>query len=231
MSYFEAPPQGQSQRIAEALWRTDAPHQSLILPDGCTDLLFLPARGEILVVGAMTRAVRASAPAEVLGVRLRPWAARALLGVDASRLRDSRVKRARRPEEIADALEALSAQRVVTQALDPRVRCVAERLQESPDRSVAALSREVGLSARQLQRLFVSHAGMPPKMFARICRLQRARWLSHSMPNLAALAAEAGYADQAHLCREVRGLVGLPAARLFAVKMSDSFKPGGAPSR
>jgi AraC-like DNA-binding protein len=237
MSYFEVPPQGPSPRIAGAIWCTDAPHRSLILPDGCTDLLFLPKERSAFVIGAMTRAVVASQTTEAIGVRLQPWAVRALFGVDATRLRDQRLaleevssplsssfKKVRRFADVEDALYALATRSALQREVDPRVMRAVEFLQENPQETITDLAKEAGLSARQLQRLFLSHTGIAPKMFARILRLQRAKQMSRERLPLAALAAHAGYTDQAHLCREVQALTGLPPRRLFN-RMSDLFKP------
>ena len=101
-----------------------------------------------------------------------------------------------------------------------------------PDGSVAQLSRSVGISPRQLQRRFSAAVGYGPKMFQSVLRFQRllncARKATGPAP-LADLAAMAGYADQAHMTREVQRFAGgtprvvIPAAEC-TLKMSDLFK-------
>jgi AraC-like DNA-binding protein len=63
--------------------------------------------------------------------------------------------------------------------------------------------------------------GMSPKRFTRIVRAQAAlRRLSETpAPDLNALAAELGFADQAHMTREVRWVAGVTPKAL-----ADSFK-------
>jgi AraC-like DNA-binding protein len=237
MSYFEVPIQSPAQRIASAIWSTDAPHRSLILPDGCTDLLFLPKQKSTFVVGVMTRAVVVSQHTEAIGVRLQPWAARALLGVDAARLRDQRIRleevslslsssfqKVRCFAEVEDALYALAARAFLQREVDPRIVRAVELLQENPQETITSLAKEAALSTRQLQRVFLSHAGVAPKTFARILRLQKAKQISRDSSSLAALAVAVGYADQAHLCREVQSLTGCTPSRFFS-EMSDLFKP------
>jgi AraC-like DNA-binding protein len=60
----------------------------------------------------------------------------------------------------------------------------------------------VQLSRRRLIELFTADVGMTPKRYARVRRLQRALALAISGQRWAAIAREAGYYDQAHLCRE-----------------------------
>jgi transcriptional regulator GlxA family with amidase domain len=76
---------------------------------------------------------------------------------------------------------------------------------------------EVEVSERQLRRRFTALVGYGPATFVRVARLQRARQLAWKRPGttLADLTYDAGYADQAHLSREVRHLSGLTARSLF----------------
>ena len=66
----------------------------------------------------------------------------------------------------------------------------------------------LGLSPRTLARRFSSQVGITPKRFARVHRLQRVlRAVRRSSnPDWCALAAEHGYADQAHLIHDFRDL-------------------------
>lgn len=89
---------------------------------------------------------------------------------------------------------------------DPLVRAVAAAL--AAGRGVAATAEAVGLGARQLHRRSLAAFGYGPKTLARILRLQRALGLARSGVPLAETAARTGYADQAHLARDVRELAG-----------------------
>jgi AraC-like DNA-binding protein len=97
--------------------------------------------------------------------------------------------------------------------------------------AVGALEREIGWSTRRLHRRFLSAVGYAPKTFQRIMRLQRLLWLASNpveRTRLADLAATAGYADQAHMCREVRELSGTTPQILLerpgsTVALSDLF--------
>ena len=83
---------------------------------------------------------------------------------------------------------------------------------------MAELARQAGLSERQLHRRCVPAFGYGPKTLDRILRLQRFLALGRAEPGagLARLAADAGYADQAHLGRDCRALAGATPAQLLA---------------
>ncbi|NNH69755.1 AraC family transcriptional regulator [Nocardia uniformis] len=81
-----------------------------------------------------------------------------------------------------------------------------------PGVRVAAVADEIGWSRRYLVNRFTAEFGITPKDAARLARFGR----SHAMlrqsdvPSLAAVAALAGYYDQAHMAREWRELAGMP---------------------
>jgi len=118
---------------------------------------------------------------------------------------------------LAAALEDVLA------AADPmrvgRARQVAElgRLAET-DRSLRQLPdlcARAGLSPRTLQRMFLQHAGVPPTRVLRRYRLLEAaeRVRDGQRVSWATVAADLGYADQAHLTRDFRSAIGqTPAA-------------------
>ncbi|WNV75621.1 helix-turn-helix domain-containing protein [Geodermatophilus sp. DSM 44513] len=85
---------------------------------------------------------------------------------------------------------------------------------------VAEVARRVGWSARHLTVRFRAETGLRPKEAARVVRFDRARraLAVHPRPDLAGLAAAAGYADQAHLCREWRAFTGLAPLRWLAAE-------------
>lgn len=75
---------------------------------------------------------------------------------------------------------------------------------------IAALAKELGWSERHLQRAFEHGVGMAPKRYARIARFAALRraMLSGKVASLADAAISYGFADQAHLTREVQRLAG-----------------------
>ncbi len=90
--------------------------------------------------------------------------------------------------------------------------------------SVAGLAAETGWSARHLSAQFRAETGLSPKEAARVIRFDRARRIllrrsAAGQRDLAALAAECGYYDQAHMAREFRGLAGCPPSQLLAEEL------------
>lgn len=199
-----------------------------VLPDGCMDLLW--NEGRLLVAGPDTRAyVPGTAPAQWAGLRFAPGTAPTYLGVPAHELRDRRVDLtdlwpaatvrrltagvAESPHP-ATALEELALRRATgTPPPDPLLRHLVAALDTG--RPVAATADELGLGARQLHRRSLTAFGYGPKTLARVLRLQRALALARTGVPFAQTAARSGYADQAHLARDVREFAGMPLGELL----------------
>ncbi|MFJ8895658.1 helix-turn-helix domain-containing protein [Leifsonia sp. NPDC102414] len=75
---------------------------------------------------------------------------------------------------------------------------------------VEQLADRFGLGVRHLQRLVAGHIGFGPKWLIQRYRLQEAAAAlrSPAPPQLAELAAELGYSDQAHFGREFKAVIG-----------------------
>lgn len=111
-----------------------------------------------------------------------------------------------------DIAESFIAQRL-TNAASPQseVGWALERIMTSGGRSrIAAIATEIGWSRKHLAMRFADQVGVGPKAIARIVRFNRAASLAKqaNRSGWADLAAECGYADQAHLVREFRELAG-----------------------
>jgi AraC-like DNA-binding protein len=227
--YRELPPPPHLAASVACLWvrEVDRAGSQLVLPDGCIDLV--ASGGAISVAGPDTGPVRVPLRAGeiIVGLRFRPGAAPAVLGWPASELRDRRV-----------ALEDLWGPRGVPEpSLAALVDTVARRDPRPPDPLVQAALRELArgravrelparlhLSERQLRRRFHAAIGYGPKVLARVLRLRRMLALAPTAgDNLARLAAEAGYADHAHLAAETARLTGLPPRAL----LNDRFAQAG----
>ena len=79
-------------------------------------------------------------------------------------------------------------------------------------RHVGDFAHAQGMTVRSLQRLFAAYVGVGPKWIILRYRIHEA--LEHAEtshpPDWAALAADLGYADQAHLIRDFTATVGVP---------------------
>lgn len=83
---------------------------------------------------------------------------------------------------------------------------IAKMLETKGNLSMTDLQREVVISIRQLERLYLEHIGVSPKSLAAMVRYQYL-WnglLSHNYFNIADASYQYGYSDQAHLCHDFR---------------------------
>ncbi|MDN2502281.1 helix-turn-helix domain-containing protein, partial [Nocardia nova] len=95
--------------------------------------------------------------------------------------------------------------------------------------TVAATADALGLGARRVHRLSVAAFGYGPKMLARVLRMRRALDLSRTGIGFAETAALAGYADQAHMNREIRALTGRSPGRIRgAAVRAEEYQLSGA---
>jgi AraC-like DNA-binding protein len=82
-------------------------------------------------------------------------------------------------------------------------------------RPLELAAHTLAVSERHFSRQFKATIGIQPSVFARIMRFQRAIRLRRrcALP-WAAIAADCGFSDQAHLVREVQAFAGRPPTRL-----------------
>ena len=120
---------------------------------------------------------------------------------------DGDARRARAVEVFADWLGGLapaSAEGLLANAM-------AELVDGDPTvRTVGDAASRLGVSVRTLQRLARRHVGLPPAAMIRRRRLQEAAERLRNAPDtdIAALAADLGYSDHAHLAGEFRTVLG-----------------------
>lgn len=211
-------------------------HAQRIIPDGCIDLVF--CENELVIAGPDTESVELEIVPNrsFVGLRFRAGRAPAVLGVPASELIDRRIFASEvlgaRASELSDRLASTSSARAAAAVFEKTVhgwlhdaqpsdalvaRAIIELRTPRADWSVATLAAKLGVSERQLRRRFLHAVGYGPKLLERVLRLRRFIQAASSPQTggLAALAAEAGYADQPHLTRECRELTALTPAQLL----------------
>ncbi len=190
---------------------------TLVSADGCFDLIVRTSsqgRVSASVYTPVPRAHRVTVEAgeSYVGVRLRPGFGAALVGRPAL-VRASEALTVERSDE----LEALVVNAVEEHARPPNI--VADFVEEA--RASAGAIRLTGTSSasreRELQRACRMWLGLSPKAFLRIERAWAARGAIREGTALAAIAADLGYADQAHLTRELRELLGATPRELRPV--------------
>lgn len=241
--YAEWAPPPPLRGLVACFWVSVVPDRSsppaagrggLVLPDGCSDLIWQQGAGAF-VAGPDTGPVHFATPpgAVLVGVRFRSAAGGGALGMPLSEIRDMRVG-------LAEVLPA--AARLLPASLDPAI--AAQRAREvaglllsratpdcavgrattllrDPAARVEQVAEDVDLSMRQLRRRFHDAVGYGPKTLQRVLRFQRfvrALDAGGGACDLAASAADAGYADQPHLTRECVALSGMTPAALARIR-------------
>jgi AraC-like DNA-binding protein len=215
-------------------------HQQRVLPDGCTDIVWF-GHASPLAVGPMTRPVLATIePGTILvGLRFRPEVASRVLGLPAHELTDREVPLSElwRQPLVADISGRLRDERVAARRValaqsliasrseairgpDPVANQAVSLLTSGRSDRIETLASHIGISERHLHRRFMASVGYSPKTFQRIVRFQKLLALAEagSPTLLGDVSLAAGYADQAHMTREVVKFAGVtPGALLGTV--------------
>ena len=205
-------------------WSVPVTGGGTVVPDGAIDVMWAPGHRPWLA-GPDTRPhpVSMAAGSVVVGVRLRPGLAPAVLGAPATEAADTLVPLAdvwpsavvsRLDDQLGSASGSADAARALARAVvavagpdrqpDPVVVAAVARLERGEDLG------GLGLGPRQLRRRFGAAMGYGPAFYGRIARLDRFSRLAacpSGLP-LAQLAATAGYYDEAHLWRDCVALTG-----------------------
>jgi AraC-like DNA-binding protein len=234
-SYRERPPARALAGLVSSTWvqriSPDAgpyPHRSV--PNGSVELVCHLGSAP-RIIGPLTEPrVELLPPGTVVvGLRFRPGAAAGVLGLPATELADIAVdaeelwgrtavaagERLARTGSDRD-LQAFVVGRLADAARpDPLVAEAVRRLMAWREGAVRSLESSLYVSERQLRRRCLAAIGVGPKTLHRMLRFQRVlAQIQYGLtrgdhPALGALAADAGYADQAHLTRECVRLTGV----------------------
>jgi len=222
---------------------------SSVLPDGHVEIVLnlgdpvalagpaytgdQPAR---TVVGLLSHTISLKYRGRVnmFGIRLHPARGAGFLGHPATALVDKLAPLANICPALDNALAAhttdtATLDRILLDQLpralpsDPQIMKIVNRLAMS-SASVAELARELGISVRQLQRRFLAAVGIPPKRFIRVIRFARVWQVASMQPeeSWSKLAAEHGFADQAHMVREFHAFGAAPPTRVFTPDWYDA---------
>lgn len=83
------------------------------------------------------------------------------------------------------------------------------------DVSLDDLARAVNLSPYHLSRMFKAHTGLPPHKYLIQVRLQRAKVLLAEGQAIADVAVAVGFADQSHLTKWFKRVIGVPPGQFM----------------
>lgn len=214
----------------------DAPLQMAAMPDPTQP----PAGYDTLIGGlhSTPAGIRMGGPSAGIQLAVTPAGARALFDCPAGRLRSSVVDLGDLigpdAERLLDRLRAAShwAARfdilddALTRRLQGRSRSARPEVAWAWDRlvrgrgnpAVGSLAAEVGWSRRHLTAQFEAELGLTPRTAGRVLRFEIsvARLRADPQVRLADVAANCGYADQAHMSRDWSRLAGCPPSRWLA---------------
>ena len=242
--YSETAQSVRDSRAVEAAWRFFAAQacEHRVLPDGRCDII-LRFRSDglrplgastIVIAGAATRfhIVNMTAGTGYVGVRLRPGAARGLVGADlraiTNRALVGEAALAEAPEltalcepatsiqALSDRLDSFVAEHGRNVEIDPLAASIIDMLHMTGGRlAVAEVASLHGVDVRTARRRMSRATGLSPKQMAMIIQFHRALRLRFDEGlDVAATAFEAGYSDQAHMSRVFRLLGGISPGRL-----------------
>jgi len=235
----------------------DAPLELAVLPDGTSN----PTTFDAMVSGLHTSpaVIRHDGAQHGIQLHLTPAGARGLFGMPAGALGSIAVPLdalwGHLAGQLLDRLDAVATwrdrfdvlERVLVRALSVRVDIPSGARPETAEAlrrltamdgrvDVATLASEVGWSRRHLSGQFAAEYGVGPKEMARVLRFERSKGMviRPDHRSLAAIAAECGYADQAHMAREWRSLAGASPTQWLADELlpivQDDDGAKGAPS-
>lgn len=191
--------------ISSWSYQTEHHASTWVLPDGCRDLIRRQARGKpprwyVTSLDDAPRMINSQPNEEIRGFRLRPG----VLFPEAELIRTVQLQDCR-----SAAKAAIERYGYVDAEVDEALAGLSIGA-----KSVAAVALSLGVSVRSLQRKVKGVTGMPPVFWLGLARARRAARALVSDLSLAEIAFEQGYADQAHLTRELRRWFGQPPAKI-----------------
>lgn len=249
MKYTEVAVEAPFDRLIHCVWfltgRSAEYQPQPVVPDGRLELLVHRAdafsrihsdgshqiQDTVLVAGQLTGPIhlQPGSMIDVVGIRLTPLGAHAILDLPLSELTNAVVSlpdvhprlasiltteahRRGSHRERAHATMKLVGRQLLTD-IDPFMELADRSL--SVGTSLEVVARRSGATLRTLQRRFHREVGLSPKVYQRVVRFRRAFSLLQEDRNGARVAAVSGYYDQAHLIRDFTQFAGAPPTTFF----------------
>ena len=181
-------------------FQTTSTGETQVLPDGCRDLIIKHGAGDAPVWFITDMAKTSETVSSHRGDHYNGFRLRLGVRIDQAGL-------------MASLREGLSDTDIM-ERLHSYVRegpAVSEALARLADGrlSVAKAAADLGVQTRSLQRLLKRSTGQTPAFWMRLARVRRAAHAMLKAGSLAELAYDMGYADQAHMTREMRHWLGV----------------------
>ena len=198
-------------------WDYAQPYRQLIVPYPNVHLSFRDGGARVHGVSSGHVHRELDGRGRVFGVAFHPGCFRPFLGAPVQSITDRSIPAGEVFRGLPDDARVETVEDVLRANLpahDPRAeqatRAVARIAAEPAITRVDALARELAMSVRQVQRLFAEHVGVGPKWVIRRYRLHEVteRMAAGARIDWGALAADLGYADQAHFVRDFGAMFG-----------------------
>lgn len=114
-----------------------------------------------------------------------------------------------RPARLPQAHFYIDLDNVNDMRIHKAIHYIEQRIDDLP--SVNDMAAHVGISARQLERLFKQALNMTPAALQRMLRLQYGKWrLTNTQDSITDIALGCGFSDASHFSREFKNLFGQP---------------------
>jgi AraC-like DNA-binding protein len=201
-------------------WHYTSPYRQLVVPYPNVHLTFAGGTATVNGVAGGHQIKVLDGDATVFGVAFRPGCFRPFLGRSVATIRDRSIDaRDVFPGELPDPVDVATVDEFLGAHLpppDPRAGEAADivaMIAAKPGITrVDVLAGDLGTSVRRLQRMFTEYVGIGPKWVIRRYRLREVteRLAAGADIDWPALAAELGYADQAHFARDFHVMFGEP---------------------
>ena len=254
--YTPVDPPDDLRRILACSWTAEPTGVHRLTPDACCDLLRIDG-GRFVLCGPERTSWTFELPpgSTAVGVRFRPGVAHRVFGLDVSSITDRRVGL----DELIGAEPAAAAEAAIAahpdlpsrrsalvdvvrsfvsvdgEVMSPSAEAewILAAIAAAPTANQRELSSNLGVSVRTLHRMSSRHFGYGTATLARILRFQRFLSIvstAEEARSLGSFAAEAGYADQAHLSRDCRAITSLTTQAFLSEyfptfpDMADPFK-------
>lgn len=217
-----------------------ADSKSLIVPD-CTSGIVYVHTGSIsragdtfsandcFIFGQKTKAVeyQFGTDTQAFGCKLSPSALFHLFGISAHEMTDTFVTLDLVLDGIDEFKEHLMQGKVspalcTNESQEEVLEAILHHIHQSKGLlRIKSVCLHFNMGYRKLERLFKKHVGITPKLYARIVWFNHSLKISTNHTTLTELAYEAGFFDQNHFIKEIKGFTQKAPSELFGGKETD----------
>ena len=211
--------------------KIEEPITNVILPDGCIDIVINFKTGEI-VFSAMskdTKFMTIQDDIDFMGIRFRPGVFHLLYEVDSFEVMDRKTRYQRLEtfplhrilelktySERIHFLEIFLNCIVEDKKIDPFISFINQTKNMTDVKYVSELSKKLGYSEKQANRIFIKRCGYSLKTYLNIIRLHNSlHALIYQDNDLTSIAIESGYYDQSHFIKDLEKYCGVSPTELI----------------